>query len=651
MRDSIIIAVAGHVKHGKTSLVKLLTGSELNRHPDEQRRGITITPGHAVLRLSDGKTVFFIDLPGHKEFLHNTIRGLWGIDAAILVIAANEGVMPQTREHLNILQLLGVARLICVITKIDCVEQELLELAMVEAAELLKSTPYTTSPILQVSSITLKGREGLMNSIRYLFDILPTPDLEQPFVLAIDHILHKKGHGLVVTGSVSSGTLTQEDVIEIQPLGIRDRVRAIQAGGRLQSQIYAGMRAGLNLASLHANDIATGYIACTPDTLPKGRFLNVELYTPAQIPSIKSYMTAKLFIGTMQTNCKIILMNTDWLHANERGLAQLRLETAIAIPTNSPFVLVSLHKNELLSGGRVLEISNRKWRKRWNEHGNLLQTLATGDLLEIIPTLMHFNPLTVLTTEKISILSGYPLRIVKDHLMQLCFSNTIRPVGNGYFLSTAFDAIQNSIYETVLRHHATYSEQEGIALETLRAQFAHLPIMLFEEAINGLITTTRLDCKNGLVLQRGFNPKFNRQFKELMQLILKTAEKSWIMPITLHGILKTLPVSEVEITNAFNVLTRQNKLIKIYKSKMGKREEYLTPKALEYIKDTITNFFRHNKELTMEDAKKLFPIGRRIINILDYLDSISFTLFDKKQMKRIQYPHLNGSGCHMEGPI
>ncbi len=639
MRDSIVIAVAGHVKHGKTSIVKLLTGMELNRHLEERRRGITITPGHAVLRFPDNKTAFLIDLPGHKEFLHNTIRGLWGIDAAILVIAADEGVMPQTREHLAILQLLGVSRLICAITKIDRIDKELLNLAMEEAAELLKTTTYAAAPIIQVSSITMQGREELTNTIRYLFDILQAPDLEQPFVLAIDHILHKEGHGLVVTGTVSSGSLTQEDTIEIQPLGIRDRVRAIQAGGRLQSHIYAGMRAGLNLATLRTKDIMAGCIVSTPDTLPKGRFLNVELYIPNGMTSIKSYMVARLFIGTLHTSCKVVLLNTDSLKANERGLAQLRLETACAIPPNSPFVLISLGSNDLLGGGRVLEISERKWRKRWNEHGALLQTLATGDLSEIVLALMRFNPLTVLTQQRIAILSGYPLRIIKECLNQLCSVKIIRPVGNGYFLSTAFDAIKNSIYETVLRHHAIHSEQEGMASETLRTQFTHLPIVLFDAAINDLIATARLEFRAGVILQKGFRPKFNRQMEHLMHLILKAAESSWIMPITFHAILQTLTVPEKDLKEAFRILTKQTKLIKIYKNKSGEREEYLTPDALQYIQAKLIDYFKSNNKLTIEKAKELFPIGRRIINILDYLDSISFTLFDKIKMERILYPH------------
>lgn len=640
MRNSIIIAVAGHVKHGKTSLVKLLTGVELNRHPEERRRGITITPGHAVLRFLDNRTAFFVDLPGHKEFLHNTIRGLWGIDAAILVIAADEGVMPQTREHLAILQLLGVSRLICVITKVDRMEQELLELAMEETADLLRTTPYAAAPVIQVSSITMQGREELMNTIKYLFDILPAPDSEQPFILAVDHILHKEGHGLVVTGSVSSGSLTQEDIVEIQPLGIKDRVRSIQAGGRPQSQIHAGMRAGLNLAILRTKDVMTGCIVCSPGTLPKGRFLNVELYTLNESRPIKSYMEAQLFVGTLRTHCKVILMDIDALNANERGLAQLRIETAIAIPPNSPFILTSLHQNDLLCGGRVLEISERKWRKRWNEHGVLLQTLARGDLSEIILALMRFNPLSVLTPERLVILSGYPLRLIKERLKQLCSTKAVRPVGDGYFLSTAFDAIQNSLYEAVLKHHAKHSEQEGMARETLRTQFAHLPLVLFDAAINSLTTTNRLEYKAGLILQKGFRPEFNKQIENIMQIVLETAKKSWIMPITLHSILQTINASETELRNAFNILTRQNKLIRIYKSKMGEREEYLTPEALQYIKNRLTDFFKTNDKLTIEDAKNIFPIGRRIINILDYLDSISFTLFDKNQMKRILYPHL-----------
>lgn len=265
MRNSIIIAVAGHVKHGKTSLVKALTGAELNRHPEEKRRGLTINPGHAVFEVRPGKKAFMIDLPGHHEYIRNAIRGIWGIDAAILVVAADEGVMPQTREHLSILKVLGVQRVIVALTKADRVDEDLLVMAEEEVSDLLEATPYKNAQIIPFSSLTGLGKIELTVAVEGLFQSLPPPDLDRPFMMAIDHVFYKDGHGTVVTGSITSGTISINDEVEIYPLGIRDKVRLIQSGHEAMETVTAGMRAGVNLSATRHYQIEPGCLLGVPE--------------------------------------------------------------------------------------------------------------------------------------------------------------------------------------------------------------------------------------------------------------------------------------------------------------------------------------------------------------------------------------------------
>lgn len=645
MRDSIIIAVAGHVKHGKTSLTKLLTGMELNRHPEEQRRGLTITAGHAVLRLPDGKTAFFIDLPGHKEFLHNAIRGLWGIDAAILVIAADEGVMPQTREHLLLLGILGVPRLIVVLTKTDRIDSELLMMAMEETKDILARSAYKNAPIIQVSSVSQTGKERLIKAIEQLFPTLPTPELDQPFVMAIDHVLHKEGMGTVVTGSVTSGSLRVGDTIEIYPQGIHDNVRSIQAGGRPQDMAKEGMRVGLNLAKTRLSEVKAGDVIGPPSTLPQGRFLNVELYAATHaktedfIKPIGTNTTVKLFAGTQTLICKLILIDKDELLPGEKGLAQLRLSSPMAILPFSPFVILSLSSQTILGGGRILEISERKWRQRWSANGSLLNTLARGDLKDVIPALFASKPLHIFKINELAMASGYPERIVRNTLAELKSTSKAIEIGDGFYSKSRFEEIQRNILETVQQYHLVNPNHHGIPLETLRTRFGELPHNLFEFSLSHLIAKNKLKKHEHYISLAEFKQKLTKNIETVMQAVLSMAEKSWIMPITFHSALMELKASQKDMREALRQLTKQGDLIRIYKSKNGEREEYITPNALTYIKNKLIEYFQHNQQLTIEDAKNLFPLGRRIINILDYLDSISFTLLDKRNMVRILYPH------------
>lgn len=652
MRDSIMIAVAGHVKHGKTSLTKLLTGMELNRHPEEQRRGLTITAGHAVLRLPNGKTAFFIDLPGHKEFMHNAIRGLWGIDAAILVIAADEGVMPQTREHLALLSILGVSRLIIALTKTDRVDEELLMMAVEETKDLLAQSVYKNAPVIQVSSATTIGREELTATVSQLFETLPAPALDRPFVMAVDHVFHKEGMGTIVTGSVTSGSLKVGDRIEIYPRGMHDHVRNIQAGGRPQDTAKTGMRVGLNLAKTRLNDVKEGDVIGIPFMLPRGKFLNVKLYMANTglaahlMKPIRTNTAVKLFVGTQALSCKLVLLDKTELLPGEKALAQLRLASPVSIMPFSPFVVLSLSPQIILGGGRILEVSERKWRQRWNANGSILKILSTGNLHEIILALVAAKPLSILKTEDIAIASGYPERVVRKAITELKNTSKLIAMGDGFYSLSRFKHIQKNIIDTVKQYHLVNPDYNGLPLETLHTKFSELPDNLFEFAISSLVTTNKLKKQAHYISLEGFKPKLTNDIENIMQAVLAIAEKSWIMPITLHSTWQEIKTSEKNIREALKHLIQKRQLIRTYKSKNGEREEYITPEALAYIKNKLVEYFATTKQLTIEDAKNLLPIGRRIINILDYLDSISFTLLDKQNMVRILYPHLKTTLQH-----
>ncbi|MGB9711779.1 selenocysteine-specific translation elongation factor [Dissulfurimicrobium hydrothermale] len=639
MRNSIIIAVMGHVKHGKTSLVRTLTGAELNRHPEEKRRGLTINPGHAVLRLSCGREIFFVDLPGHQEYLHNAIRGLWGIDAAILVVAADEGVMPQTREHLSIVRLLGIPKVIVALTKTDRVDDELLVMAEEETRGLIFTSPYKNARMIRFSSRTGLGKDELINAVEDVFNRLPSPDPDRPFMMAIDHVFYKDGHGTVVTGSITSGIIGVDDEVEIYPSGIKDRIRLIQAGHETKKAVTAGMRAGINLSGIRHYQIKPGDLLGTPGKICLGRFINTELHVQDDIKRpIKNNSAVRLFLGTKSYICKIVIIERrDAIMPGEKALVQLRLrEQAAALPF-SPFIVSGLSPEEVLGGGRVLEMTNRKWRTRHQEGLDLLDALARGCIEEIIIALLKARPLSVITLDEFAISSGYPIRLVINAILSLYKDNKIIKISNGFYLYKRFHILKKTAADEIRAYHKLYPANDGMPIEMLRARFKDLPVQLIDTLIADMILRRTIKKTDNFLSLAGFKPQLGADIKVLTKKVMAIAEKSSIMPVTFHSMLDLLKIDEKQLSDAIRYLIKQGMLVRVYKNRGGNREEFMTPDALDIIKERVAQHILKNGRLTLEDAKGLFPLGRRIINILDYLDSISFTL-NKGNAGRVLYP-------------
>ena len=639
MRNSIILAVAGHVKHGKTSLTTALTGAALNRHPEEKRRGLTINPGHAVLNAGPGKRAFMIDLPGHHEYIQNAIRGLWGIDAAILVVAADEGVMPQTKEHLSILKILGVPRIIVAITKADRVDDELLAMAKEDVADLIKTTPYQNALTIPFSSVTGLGKTELMKAVDGLFQLLQPPALDRPFLMAIDHVFYKDGHGTVATGSITSGTVSINDEVEIYPSGVRDKVRLIQSGHETCLSATAGMRAGINLSAIRHYQIEPGCLLGAPDKIYQGRFINTELYIlkEAKRP-VKNYSAVRLFLGAKAYICKLVLIEKqDAILPGEKALVQLRLKEPVAALPFSPFLAASLSPQEIIGGGRILEISDRKWRARHKEGGNLLTVLANGKIEDIITALLDAKPLSIITLEEFMMASGYPERLVSAAIASLLKAGKILKASKGFYLSGRFNALKEAATDALAAWHKIHPDQDGMPIEMLRAKFKDLPAQLIDTLFADMTSCQLMRKTANFLCIKGFKPRLAGCTKTLMEAVMSIVEKNPIMPVTFHGMLKELETDEKGLGDAVRHLTKQGDLVRIYKNKGGNREEFMTPNALDIIKKGVAQHILKNGTLTLEDAKGLFPLGRRVINILDYLDPITFTL-NKGEAGRILYP-------------
>jgi selenocysteine-specific elongation factor len=374
-----ILGTAGHIDHGKTSLVRALTGIDTDRLPEERRRGMTIELGFAAMTIGD--TLFgVVDVPGHERFVRTMVAGATGIDIAVLVVAADDSVMPQTIEHVEILNLLGVRRAVVALTKIDMVDASMVELVAEELGELLANTSLAGAPICPVSSVTGEGIESLKQAIAQAAGAMPRGEPAPPFRMAVDRAFVVQGRGTVVTGSVLRGVVTGGDTLEIWPGGRSCRVRDLQAHGAANTRLVRGQRAALNLSGVDREDVERGVELATPGYLQPSKFLDVRVRALSRTDRIiRSPMRVRLEMGTREMPVRVILHETDALSAGESSLAQLRSRVPLTAAYGQRFILRDETASRTLGGGVVLRPAGLRKRKAGAADLESLRRLEDGD--------------------------------------------------------------------------------------------------------------------------------------------------------------------------------------------------------------------------------------------------------------------------------
>jgi selenocysteine-specific elongation factor len=378
MPRDLILGTAGHIDHGKTSLVKALTGIDCDRLPEEKSRGITIDIGFAILDLPTAR-LGIVDVPGHERFIKNMLAGATGIDLALLVIAADDSVMPQTREHLEILRLLGLRHGVIALTKCDLVDDTTREVAELEIRELVQRTFLETAPIIATSAQTGAGLPELRSALAEASTQVQERRGNDWFRLAIDRSFIVQGHGTVVTGSVTSGSLKVGDEVDWQPRGERVRVRSLQNHDRPVTEVHRGQRAAINLAGVHHEDVTRGQELATPSYLVPSRVLTVRLHCLADTRRpIKHRAPVRFHIGTAEIMGTVALLDCDAVEPGGWGMAQIFLEEPATATWGQPFVIRGPSATQTLGGGQVLQPAAKKIRRRHLEMLERIERLWSG---------------------------------------------------------------------------------------------------------------------------------------------------------------------------------------------------------------------------------------------------------------------------------
>lgn len=472
---NLVIATAGHVDHGKSTLIKALTGIETDTTKEEKMRGLSINLGFAYLDLPNGQRVGIVDVPGHERFIKNMVAGLPGISLVLLVIDAGEGVMPQTKEHIDILTLLGIQDFFLVLTKVDTVDDEMKALVIADIREQLANTPLADAELIETDAVSGKGLDLLKKKIQDWAETRPEQAKKGDARLNVDRVFSIKGFGTVVTGTLLDGSVRIGDELTVYPGGKKTRIRNIQVHEQNVVQADAPHRTALNLANVSVEEIHRG------DVLSKVPFLQPTWMIDAKIQCLRSAPTAmelwdrvRLLVGTREIMARIVPLGVDQIEPGCDGFMQLRLEEAIVIKEGDRFILRTYSPIFTIGGGEVLDAAPKKHRRFKEDVLESLKIKEEGNLEDIVADFLR-NSCDVFTpASKIAAYLGLAEEHIQAIVQHLRQEKIIEETALGYIHSEVYKKMRGQTLQFLLSYHQRYPLRKGMAIEELRSRMRNL---------------------------------------------------------------------------------------------------------------------------------------------------------------------------------
>lgn len=632
---SIIIGTAGHIDHGKSSLVQALTGKDPDRLPEEKRRGITIDLGFADLDLGDVR-VGFVDVPGHERFVKNMLAGVHGIDAVALVIAADEGVMPQTREHFEICRLLNVQHGLVILTKTDLVEDELLSLVRAEAEELVAGSFLDGAPIVPVSVRSKIGLDDLSSALRQIAKVIPERSSAFVTRLPIDRAFTMKGFGVVVTGTLVAGEIAAGDELELLPIGRRVRTRGVQVHGALVSRAQSGQRTAVNLAGVEVSEIERGMTLAPLGRLLPTQIIDVELNVLPTAPrAIRTRARLRVHLGSAEVLARIrVLNNRGELAAGGSGFAQLRFESPVVALHDERFIIRSYSPAETIAGGLVLDPQATKHRGReMARTQERLQALLDSERPGKVGLFVAAAGDHGLRTSDLAALTGWNNEVViqaaKQAQQAIAGGAATIMDADGVLVSTGnFERLSRITTDEVQRHHEREPLARGLARETLRERhFTHAAPEIFRAVISRLEKDGVLVSDKDIVRARKHGQELSAADEQLRDKIAQAYKKSALEAPTLDQALIEAGIPTSQRTHArkiLQLLIDNGTLVRV------QGEMFFHAHAIEHLKSLLDEFAAAHEPDRLIDVpgfKDLAGVSRKYaIPLLEYFDRERITV-------------------------
>lgn len=622
MQKHTIIGTAGHIDHGKTSFVKALTGIDTDYLPEEKKRGITIDIGFAYWKDS----ITIIDVPGHEKFIKNMVTGVCNLDFTILVIAADDGIMPQTREHFDILNLLEIKDGIVVLTKTDLADEDWIELVKEEIKDLTKGTFLENSETFEFSAVDNKGidkiRNYILNWIEKHSEVKPSSGI---FRLNVDRSFSIKGFGTVVTGTVVSGSLAVGEEVELFPQKLKTKVRKIQVHQKDVSQTQTGDRAALNLSGVEKAEVKRGSVISLSDFLKPTLFLDVQMQLLRSSPiSLENRMRLRVQLATKEVFARVYFYAQKELKAGEKAFAQLRLEEPVVCLKNDKFILRRYSPEITIGSGKVIDANPPKRKLSTQKSLETLKTLAKGTPQELVENLILHSNLEPIRTSEISSKSGFEFSKLENILTELETEEKIFKLGKksktAFYHSENLVSTERKMLGLVSNFHEKKPKSLGIKKAELFSKLKEIALPVLELSLEKLTQEEKLKQNLNTLSLINFEIELSEDEQKVYNKVLEILEKFGVSTPNLEDFSKEVGISSEQGKIFLDLLTEQGKIIWI------SPKFYLLKSKLEELKDKTLFYFETKSELTVLEFKELSGCSRKnSIPLLEYFDSIGLT--------------------------
>lgn len=625
---NIVIGTAGHIDHGKTTLIKALTGRDTDTLAEEKKRGISINLGFTYFDLPSKKRAGIVDVPGHEKFIKNMLAGASGLDMVLLVVAADEGVMPQTVEHLDILSFLDTQKGIIVLTKCDTVENEFIELVKEDISDKVKGTFLENAEIIEVDSVSKKGINELINKIDEISDEIDDNNENSPARLNIDRVFSVKGFGTVVTGTLIEGMINIDDELQIYPKQINTKIRSIQVHGESVDIAYAGQRTAINISNIKVEDIQRGDVLAAKNSLEEAMMIDVKISLVNHGgKTLKHWDRLRLYHGTREILCRAVPLDKDIIDSGESGFVQLRLEESIVAKKGDKFVVRYYSPMETIGGGIIIDTAPKK-HKRFDEKViEALKIKEKGELEDILEEYLKRHLNNYPSKKDIMSYSGESEQNVNIALEKLINSNKIILINNMYMHNNQYENLKQESIKLLKQYHKKYRLRKGILKEEFRSRVENkFKTKEMDILINKLSNEKILKVNENLVSIYDFKVEFNNKQKEIKNNIKSILDK--------NGIETLLTIDDICNKNIYYE--------EVLEAMIGLDIEQLDEKYVissnlyNKLKSEIIEYLKENTEITLGEYRDLLNSSRKnCMIILENFDRNKIT--KREDNKRILY--------------
>jgi len=622
----IILGTAGHVDHGKTALIKALTGTDTDRLKEEKERGITIELGFAQFTLKNGEKIGIVDVPGHEKFVKNMVAGAGGIDVVTMVIAADEGVMPQTREHLDICQLLGIKKGIVALTKIDLVDEEWCDLVREDIRIFLKGTFLEESPIIPLSAVTGAGFPEFISALEEIVSVTDKRADSDFFRLPADRVFTMKGFGTVITGTLMSGKAKVGDTIQIMPGQIKAKIRGIQIHNEMAEVAVAGQRTAMNLQGIDKDTIQRGNVLTSPDTFEPTVRMDISFkYLPGTGKKLKNRTPVRFHTGSSEIISRIILLDKNEIEPGEEVYAQVILESPTVATAGDRFVIRSYSPVSTIGGGEILDPIAEKYKGHFEQRLTELKGLKSADSQEKTRIIIERAGLRGISTRQLSVRTGIPSNKQNKILEGMFSRKEALLLDRDDFRIVSFSiykTLQNKILQEIKTYHERFPLREGHPKEELRTRAGRfIDSKLFNKAIRDLEHEGHIVVEQENIRRADHSVNLKGKLGDLRENIAGIYLESKLTPPSTKEMMERFSDRKTETVNVLNVMFNEGILIKI------NEDIYYHKQFIDTLRKDYKEFLLKNRESTPATFREMTGLSRKyIIPLMEYFDKTKLTI-------------------------